>query len=50
MRVTVKGQVTIPRKVRETLGITAHTEIQFVEENGKFYIITQVSSLKYHNN
>ncbi len=38
MRVTSKGQVTIPQSVRETLGITPQTEIQFVEENGKFYI------------
>ncbi len=39
MRVTSKGQVTIPQYVRETLGITPQTEIQFVEENGKFYIV-----------
>jgi len=38
MRVTSKGQVTIPRNVRETLGITPQTEIQFIEDNGKFYI------------
>lgn len=39
MRVTSKGQVTIPQNVRETLGIKAQTEIKFVEDNGKFYII-----------
>jgi antitoxin PrlF len=39
MRVTSKGQVTIPQNVRETLGITPQTEIQFVEDNGKFYIV-----------
>ena len=39
MRVTTKGQVTIPRNVRETLGITPETEIEFKEDNGKFYII-----------
>ena len=33
VRVTTKGQVTIPRNVRETLGITPETEIEFVEEN-----------------
>ena len=38
MRVTTKGQVTIPRNVRETLGITPETEVEFVEENGRFYI------------
>ena len=39
MRVTVKGQVTIPRNVRESLGIKPETEIDFIEDNGKFYII-----------
>ncbi len=39
MRVTSKGQVTIPQNVRETLGITPQSEIQFVEENGKYYIV-----------
>lgn len=39
MRVTTKGQVTIPRSVRETLGITPETEIDFKEESGKFYIV-----------
>jgi AbrB family looped-hinge helix DNA binding protein len=39
MRVTTKGQVTIPRNIREILGITPETEIAFREENGRFYII-----------
>ncbi|MBE9079231.1 AbrB/MazE/SpoVT family DNA-binding domain-containing protein [Romeria aff. gracilis LEGE 07310] len=39
MRVTTKGQVTIPRKIREVLGITPETEVDFVEENGRFYIV-----------
>jgi len=39
MKVTTKGQVTIPQNVRETLGITPQTDIQFVEDNGKFYIV-----------
>jgi len=39
MRVTTKGQVTIPRNIREILGITPETEIDFKEENGKFYIV-----------
>ncbi|MEA2222775.1 MAG: hypothetical protein QOH83_1151 [Solirubrobacteraceae bacterium] len=29
MRVTSKGQVTIPRKVRERLGITPGSEVDF---------------------
>ena len=39
MRVTIKGQVTIPRNVREVLGITAETEVDFIEDNGRFYIV-----------
>ena len=39
MRVTTKGQVTIPRNVRETLGITAESEVDFREVDGNFYIV-----------
>ncbi len=39
MRVTTKGQVTIPRDIRETLGISPETEIDFVEDGGRFYIV-----------
>jgi AbrB family looped-hinge helix DNA binding protein len=39
MRVTTKGQVTIPQQIREKLGITPATEVEFVEEKGKVYII-----------
>ena len=38
MRVTTKGQVTIPRCVREALAIYAQTEIDFVKDQGRFYI------------
>lgn len=34
--VTVKGQVTIPKSVRDFLGITAGTEVEFrLSENGE---------------
>ena len=39
MRVTTKGQVTIPRNIRERLGIIPETEIDFREDNGRFYIV-----------
>jgi len=39
MRVTTKGQVTIPRDIREALGISPETEINFVEDSGRFYIV-----------
>lgn len=39
MRVTTKGQVTIPRNIREVLGISPETEIDFIEENGKYFLV-----------
>lgn len=39
MRVTTKGQVTIPRNVREILGIGPEMDVDFQEENGRFYIV-----------
>ncbi len=40
MRVTSKGQVTIPRNVRENMGILpAETEVEFfLDDNGHWYI------------
>lgn len=37
-KLTSKGQITIPRKVREQLGISAGDKIQFKEKNGVFTI------------
>ena len=39
MRVTTKGQVTIPRDIREALGISVETEVDFIEDGGRFYIV-----------
>jgi AbrB family looped-hinge helix DNA binding protein len=39
MRVTTKGQVTIPRNVREVLGIVPESDVEFQEDNGRFYIV-----------
>lgn len=38
MRVTSKGQVTIPQYIREKMGITPNSEVEFIEENGRVYI------------
>ncbi len=46
MRVTTKGQVTIPRDVREALGIVPETEIEFVEDTGRFYIVKTDGPIK----
>lgn len=39
MRVTTKGQVTIPVGIREKLGITPSVEVDFVEEKGRVYLL-----------
>ena len=39
MRVTTKGQVTIPQPVREKMGIVPHSEVDFVEEDGRVYLV-----------
>jgi len=39
VRVTTKGQVTIPQRVREKLGITPATEVEFIEEGQRVYIV-----------
>ncbi len=39
MRVTTKGQVTIPQHIREKLGITPATEVDFVEEKGRIFLV-----------
>ncbi|MBA7642483.1 hypothetical protein ES703_50178 [subsurface metagenome] len=38
MRVTIKGQETIPQHIREKFGITPGTEVDFLEENGRVYL------------
>jgi AbrB family looped-hinge helix DNA binding protein len=37
-KVTSKGQITIPKKVRYKLGIQPGEDIGFEEKNGVFYI------------
>jgi len=38
MRITSKGQVTIPRHVRDKLGLLPHTEVEFVVEGNLAYV------------
>lgn len=38
MRITQKGQVTIPEDLREKYGFLPYTNIDFIEDNGKVYI------------
>jgi AbrB family looped-hinge helix DNA binding protein len=43
MLVTEKGQVTIPKPIREAAGVRPGTEVQFALEGGRI-VITPVSS------
>ena len=38
MKITTKGQVTIPLHLRDKLGLHPHTEIEFVEHQGRVYL------------
>ncbi|MBN2109269.1 MAG: AbrB/MazE/SpoVT family DNA-binding domain-containing protein [Deltaproteobacteria bacterium] len=50
MRVTVKGQVTIPRHVREMLGIVPNSEIDFKEENNRVYLLKKTVGVTKQEN
>ncbi len=39
MRVTTKGQVTIPQRIREKLGIAPNSEVDFVEDGDRVYLL-----------
>ena len=49
MRVTTKGQVTIPQHIREKLGIVPATDIEFVEEKDRVYIVKKEGPGKRNN-
>ncbi len=38
MRITSKGQVTIPQDIRERYGLLPHTEVEFAFDNGNVVI------------
>ena len=41
MRVTSKGQVTVPKALRERFGITRETDVRFVAERGKLVLVKE---------
>ncbi len=38
MKITTKGQVTIPLKIRERLGLLPNTEVEFVVKGTKAFL------------
>ena len=41
MRITSKGQVTIPQAIREQCGLLPHTEVRFELEEGRVLLVKQ---------
>jgi AbrB family looped-hinge helix DNA binding protein len=39
MRITTKGQVTIPQAVREQAGLLPNTEVEFIVEEGSVRLV-----------
>jgi AbrB family looped-hinge helix DNA binding protein len=39
MRVTRKGQVTVPKRFRDKFGITTETPVEFLEERGRLILV-----------
>lgn len=39
MQVTIKGQITIPSEFRIKYGLLPHTEVKFIEADGKLCLI-----------
>ena len=39
MKLTVKGQVTIPQKVREHLSLAVHDDVDFVIKDGEVVLV-----------
>ncbi|MBU2645831.1 AbrB/MazE/SpoVT family DNA-binding domain-containing protein [bacterium] len=49
MKVTTKGQVTIPLHIRESFGILPNTEVDFKVEKQRVYIEKSSGSLSKQN-
>src|SRR5262249_41362565 len=44
MRVTSKGQVTIPQEIRDKYGFLPQTEVTFVADGERVYLVKQVDT------
>ena len=47
-RVTSKGQVTIPKNVRERLGVRSGDEVEFFEKDGVVVVRKQTGKSPFH--
>ncbi len=43
MRITIKGQVTIPQHIREKYKITPNSEINFEEKDNRVYLTKKIT-------
>ena len=43
MKITSKGQVTIPQHIRERYGLLPDTEVEFAERDGSVVIVPRAS-------
>jgi AbrB family looped-hinge helix DNA binding protein len=39
MRITRKGQITVPKRLRERFGITPEVDLEFLEERGRLVLV-----------
>ena len=46
MRITSKGQVTIPQEIRERFGLLPDTEVEFVAKRNSVHIVKAASPTK----
>ena len=46
MRITSKGQVTIPQEIRERFGLMPDTEVEFVAKKSSVFIVKSPKSAK----
>jgi AbrB family looped-hinge helix DNA binding protein len=43
-RINTKGQVTVPKGIRERLGLRTGDELEFIEEDGVFLFLKRLST------
>ena len=43
-RITTKGQITIPKDVRDELGLTPGTKVGFTKVGGKYVLVKEVEA------